>query len=61
MSLHIVDDEQRCDRRVISMRPLGSSLAGASATLALLGDVQRHLLRRAALYLPPRRQERGPC
>jgi hypothetical protein len=27
--------------------------------LALLDDVQRHRLRRAALHLPPRRSERG--
>ena len=41
--------------------PLGSGAAGASAALALLDDVQRHRLRRAALHPPPRRQERGPC
>jgi hypothetical protein len=28
--------------------------------LALLDDVHRHRLRRAALHLPPRRQERDP-
>jgi len=33
---------------------------GASAALALLDDVHRHRLRRAALPLPPRRSERGP-
>ena len=60
MSVHIVDDEQRSDRRAIPMRPLGSGGAGASAALALLDDAQRHRLRRAALHLPPRRSERGP-
>jgi hypothetical protein len=60
MSMHIVDDEQRSDRCVIPMRPLGSGLAGTSAALALLDDVQRHRLRRAALHLPPPGQERGP-
>jgi len=60
MSLHIVDDEQRGDRPASPMRPSGSGGAGASAALALLGDVQRHRLRRAALHLPPRRSERGP-
>ncbi len=60
MSLHIVDDEQRGDRPGIPMRPSGSGGAGASAALALLDDVQRHRLRRAALHLPPRRSERGP-
>jgi hypothetical protein len=57
--MHIVDDEQRSDRRVTPMRPLGSGLAGTSAALALLDDVQRHRLRRAALHLPLRRPERG--
>ena len=60
MSRYIVDDEQRSDRRAIPMRPLGSGGAGASAALALLDDVPRHRLRRAALHLPPRRSERGP-
>ena len=60
MSMHIVDDEQRRDRPAISMRPSGSGGAGASAALALLDDVQRHRLRRAALHLPLRRSERGP-
>jgi len=60
MSLHIVDDEQRGDRRVTPMRPLGSGLAGTSAALALLDDVHRHRLRRAALHLPLPGQERGP-
>ena len=60
MSLHIVDDKQRGDRRVSPMRPLGSGLAGTSAALALLDDVQRHRLRRAALHLPLPGQERGP-
>ena len=41
------------------MGPSGSGGAGASAVLALLDDVQRHRLRRAALHLPPRRSERG--
>ena len=36
MSMHIVDDEQRSDRRPTPMRPLGSGLEGASALLALL-------------------------
>ena len=52
MSLHIIDDEQRGDRRVTPMRPLDSGLAGTSAALALLDDVHRHRLRRAALHLP---------
>ena len=52
MSIHIVDDEQRRDRRAIPMRPSGSGLAGTSAALALLDDVHRHRLRRAALHLP---------
>ncbi|MGA2262983.1 MAG: hypothetical protein ABSH28_16325 [Acidobacteriota bacterium] len=60
MSVHIVDDEQRRDRPATPMRPSGSSGAGASAALALLNDVPRHRLRRAALHLPPRRSERGP-
>ena len=60
MSVHIVDDEQRSDRRATPMRPSGSGGAGASAALALLDDVHRHRLRRAALHLPPRRSERGP-
>jgi len=42
------------------MRPLGSGLEGASASLALLDDVHRHRLRRAALHLPLPSQERGP-
>jgi len=42
------------------MRPSGSGGAGASAALALLDDVPRHRLRRAALHLPLRRSERGP-
>ena len=67
MSRYIVDDEQRSDRRAIPMRPMGSGGAGASAALALLDDVPRHRLRRAALHLPPpgapqarRCSERGP-
>jgi len=60
MSLYIVDDEQRRDRPATPMRPSGSGGTGASAALALLDDVQRHRLRRAALHLPPRRSERGP-
>ena len=60
MSVLIVDDEQRSDRRATPMRPSGSGLAGTSAALALLDDVHRHRLRRAALHLPPRRSERGP-
>ena len=39
MSMHIVDDEQRSDRRATPMRPSGSGLEGASASLALLDDV----------------------
>jgi hypothetical protein len=42
MSVHIVDDEQRSDRRATLMRPSGSGLAGTSASLALLDDVHRH-------------------
>ena len=60
MSVHIVDDEQRSERRATPMHPSGSGGAGASAALALLDDVQRHRLRRAALHLPPRHSERGP-
>ena len=60
MSKHIVDDEQRSDRRATPMRPSGSGLEGASASLALLDDVHRHRLRRAALHLPLPSQERGP-
>ncbi len=52
MSMHIVDDEQRSDRRATPMRPLGSGLEGASASLALLDDVHGHRFRRAALHLP---------
>ena len=59
MSMYIVDDEQRSDRRATPMRPSGSGLAGTSASLALLDDVHRHRLRRAALHLPPPGQERG--
>ena len=51
MSVHIVDDEQRSDRRATPMRPSG---------LALLDDVHRHRLRRSALHLPPRCPERDP-
>ena len=67
MSVHIVDDEQRRDRRATHMRPSDSGGAVASAALALLDDVHRHRLRRAALHLPPpgapkarRCSERGP-
>jgi hypothetical protein len=60
MSRHIVDDEQRSDRRATPMRPSGSGVAGASASLALIDDAHRHRLRRAALHLPSPRQERGP-
>ena len=60
MSMHIVDDEQRGDRRATPMRPSGSGLARTSAALALLDDVHRHRLRRAALHLPLPSQERGP-
>ena len=60
MSMYIVDDKQRSDRRQTPMRPLGSGLEGASASLALLDDVHRHRLRRAALHLPLPSQERGP-
>jgi hypothetical protein len=60
MSVYIVDDEERRDRLATPMRPSGSGGAGASAALALLDDVPRHRLRRAALHLPPRRSERGP-
>src|SRR5512136_1853805 len=60
MSMYIVDDEQRRDRRATPMRPSGSGLAGTSAALALLDDVHRHRLRRTALHLPPPGQERGP-
>ena len=58
--MHIVDDEQRSDRRVTPMRPSGSGLAGTSASLELLDDVPQHRLRRAALHLPLPGQERGP-
>ena len=58
--MHIVDDEQRSDRRATPMRPSGSGLEGASASLVLLDDVHRHRLRRAALHLPLPSQERGP-
>ena len=60
MSMYIVDDEQRRDRRATPMRPSGSGLAGTSAALAILDDVHRHRLRRAALHLSPPGQERGP-
>jgi hypothetical protein len=53
MSVPIVDDEQRSDRRATPMRPSDSGGAGASASLALLADVHGHRLRRAALHLPP--------
>jgi len=43
----------------IPMPPLGSGLAETSAALALLDDVHRHRLRRAALHLPLPGQERG--
>ena len=42
------------------MHLAGSGGTGASAALVLLDDVRRHRLRRAALHLPPRSQERGP-
>ena len=66
MSVHIVDDEQRRDRyatTVAAQSPCALRVpggAGASAALALLDDVHRHRLRRAALHLPPRRPERDP-
>ncbi|MGA2264202.1 MAG: hypothetical protein ABSH28_22555 [Acidobacteriota bacterium] len=60
MSAHIVDDEQRGDHPATPMRPSGSGGAGAIGTRALLDDVPRHRLRRAALHLPPRHSERGP-
>jgi len=60
MSMHVVDNEQRRDRRATPMRPSGSGLAGTSAALALLDAVHRHRLRRTALHLPPPGQERGP-
>ena len=68
MSVHIVDDEQRSDRPATPMRlgrcaapdPFGFRLGGASAALALLDDVHRHRLHRAALHLPPPSQERDP-
>jgi hypothetical protein len=56
--MHIVDDEKRGDRRATPLRPLGPGAGKVSA--ALLDDVHRHRLRRAALHLPPQRQERGP-
>ena len=59
MPMHILDDEQRCDRRATRMRPLVPA-RWASAALALLDDMHRHRLRRAALHLPPPGQERGP-
>jgi len=59
MSMHIVEDEQRSDRRPTPMRPLGSGLEGASAALALLDDVRRHRLRRGALHLPARRSRQN--
>ena len=59
MSLHIVDDEQRRDRPATPVRPSGSGGAGASAALALLDDVQRHRLRRAALHLPAQRSRQN--
>ena len=60
MSVHIVDDEQRRDRRATPIRPLGSGYAGTSASLALLDNVHRHCLRRAASHLSSHSQERGP-
>ncbi len=60
MSVHIVDPDQRGEPPASPMRPSGSGGAGASAVLALLDDVPRHRLRRAALHLPPRRSERDP-
>ena len=36
--MHIVDDEQRSDRRATPMRPSGSGFALASAALPLLDD-----------------------
>ena len=53
MSMHIVDDEQRSDRRATPMRPSGSGLEGASASLALLEDVHRHRLLRAPPCICP--------
>ena len=48
MSVHIINDEQRGERRATPMRPSGSGGAGASAALALLDEVHRDRLRRAA-------------
>ncbi len=54
MSLRIVDDEQRSDRRATPMRPSDSGGAGASAALALLDDVQPHRLRLRLASAPAR-------
>jgi hypothetical protein len=61
MSVHIVDDEQRSDRRATPMRPMGSGGTGASAALALLDDVHRRRLRSAALHLPRGARNAAPC
>ena len=65
MSVH-VDDEQRRDRpqcpcalRVPGTVAPAALLAGASAALALLDDVHRHRLRRAASRLPARRSRQN--
>jgi hypothetical protein len=60
MSVHIVDDEQRRDR---PQHPCALRVPAARghlqrSVLALLDDVHRHRLRRAALHLPPWRSER---
>ena len=55
MSVHIVDDEQRGDRRATPTRPAGSGMAGTSAALALHDDAHRPRLRR----LPSHGQENG--
>ena len=61
MSMYIVDDEQRRDR---PQHPCALRVPAARGhlrlVLALLDDVHRHRLRRAAWHLPPWRSERGP-
>jgi hypothetical protein len=69
MSPRIVDDEQRSDRRASPMRlgrcadpdPFGFRRRRGSCGVGATRQCTRHRLRRAALQLPPRRQEYNPC
>jgi hypothetical protein len=58
--MHIVDDEQRSDRRATPMRPSGSGLEGADAGRRDAGDVGAHRRGAPTKQMPLPSQERGP-